>query len=404
MAKQYLRSAEGKPDRLLLYIDQWEELYAQALSSSDKEKAISPVSDVSRFIDLLLTAARTAPVTINIVGTVRADFYDPLIGHEGIRALLPTRQVLLARMSRSELESTIVGPASKVDLAFDPPTLERILDEAGEDESVLPLLQYALKESWALRQGNMITADSYGRSGGVREAIRITAERTFAALSAEDQQAARQLFLRLVTPGEAQEDTRALAAMPSEPMQRGIVEQFADPRTRLLVTGSDRAARPTVEVAHEALIRTWPRLRGRIDASREKLRARTAVLQAKAEWEKQERREDLLLPAGFQLEQARALLAEPGDITVADIQEFIALSSAREERERKEKEEALARTARLQRITRWAFAAVGAVILIASVTVWYLQFDKARQLATQERQLATQEDRLTLQQRQQKIN
>jgi hypothetical protein len=252
MAKQYLQNAEEKPDRLLLYVDQWEELYAQALSSSDKEKATGPASDVSRFIDLLLTATRIAPVTI--VGTVRADFYDPLIGHEGIRALLPTRQVLLARMSRSELESTIVGPAGKVGLVFDPPTLvERILDEAGEDEGMLPLLQYALKESWALRKDHIITADSYARSGGVREAIRNTAERTFAALSPDGQTAARQLFLRLVMPGEGQEDTRALAAMPSEPMQRRIVDQFAGPRTRLLVTGSDRAARPTVEVAHEAL-------------------------------------------------------------------------------------------------------------------------------------------------------
>ena len=60
-----------------------------------------------------------------------------------------------------------------------------------------------------------------------------------------------------------------------------------------------------VEVSHEALIRTWPRLRDWIDANREKLRARAAVLQAKAEWEHQERRDDLLLPAGFQLERAR---------------------------------------------------------------------------------------------------
>jgi len=65
------------------------------------------------------------------------------------------------------------------------------------------------------------------------------------------------------------------------------------------VTGSDRAARPTVEVAHEALIQTWTRLRGWIDHNREKLRARAAVLQAKAEWEQQGRREDLLLPAAF---------------------------------------------------------------------------------------------------------
>jgi TIR domain len=303
--RRWLDQAEGKPDRLLLYIDQWEELYAQAPSSSEKERAAQHAADVNRFIDLLLNAAQTAPVAV--VGTVRADFYDPLIGHPQIRALLPTRQVLLAAMSRSELESTIVEPAKKVGLTFDPPSLvQRILDEAGTDEGMLPLLQYALKESWALRKDNTITADAYARSGGVREAIRTTAERTFDALSPEDQQAARQLFLRLVTPGEGQEDTRARAAMPTEPTQRRIVDQFAGPRTRLLVTGSDRAQRPTVEVAHEALIRTWPRLRGWIDANREKLRTRAAVLQAKAQWEHYERRDDLLLPT-FQLERGTRL-------------------------------------------------------------------------------------------------
>ena len=165
----------------------------------------------------------------------------------------------------------------------------------------------------------------------------LTAERTFDALSSEDQQAARQLFLRLVTPGEGQEDTRARAAMPADLTQRKIVDQFAGPRTRLLVTGWDRAARPTVEVAHEALIRTWPRLRGWIDANRDKLRSRAAVLQAKAEWEQHGRREDLLLPSGFQLERARTLLEDPGDLSIADIEEFIALSSAREDAERKQK-------------------------------------------------------------------
>ena len=325
-----LDRAEGKPDRLLLYIDQWEELYAQASSSSDSERATQHAADVNRFIDLLLTAARTAPVTV--VATVRADFYDPLIAHQEIRSLLPNRQVLLGAMPRAELERTIVEPARKVGLAFDPPDLvQRILDEAGEDEGMLPLLEYALKETWALRKGDTITADSYARSGGVREAIRKTAERTFEALSAEDQQAARQLFLRLVIPGEGQEDTRARAAMPLEPMQLKIVEQFAGPRTRLLVTGSDLAKRPTVEVAHEALIRIWPRFRGWIDANREKLRARAAVLQAKADWEQSGRRDDMLLPTGLQFERARTLLADPGDLPTDDIKEFILLSSAREE-------------------------------------------------------------------------
>jgi Novel STAND NTPase 1/TIR domain len=327
MIRQELDQAEGKPDRLLLYIDQWEELYAQAQHTAD----------ANRFIDLLLNASRSAPVAV--VATVRADFYDPLIGHQEMRSLLPTRQVLLGPMSRSELQCTIVEPAKKVGLAFDPPSLvHSILDEAGEDEGMLPLLQYALKESWALRKGNTITGDSYARSGGVREAIRLTAERTFNALSPSDQQVARQLFLRLVTPGEGQNDTRARAAMPVDQTQRKIVEQFSAQRTRLLVTGFDRAARPTVEVAHEALIRTWPRFRQWIDSNREKLRSRAAILQAKADWEQHGRREDLLLPAGFHLNRARALLAEPGDLTVDDIQEFIELSSAREENERKQKE------------------------------------------------------------------
>src|SRR4029077_8279654 len=104
----------------------------------------------------------------------------------------PTRQVLLASMPRSDLEHTVVEPARKVGLAFDPPSLvQRILDEAGEDEGMLPLLQYALKETWTLRKASTMTADSYARSGGVREAIRITADRTFDTLSSEDQQGAR---------------------------------------------------------------------------------------------------------------------------------------------------------------------------------------------------------------------
>jgi WD40 repeat protein len=331
MIREELDQAEGKPDRLLLYIDQWEELYAQAPSPNDPVRPAHRARDVSRFIDLLLNATRSAPVTV--VGTIRADFYDPLISHPDIRSLLPNQQVLLGSMTRSELESTIVEPSRMVGLTFDPPTLvERVLDDAGADEGMLPLLQYALKETWDQREGNRLTGDSYTRSGGVREAIRMTAERTFDALSPADQQTTRQLFLRLVTPGEGQEDTRARAAMPTEADQVKIIEQFASPRTRLLVTGFDRAKRPTVEVAHEALIRTWPRLRDWINANREKLRSRAAVLQAKAEWERDGRRDDMLLPAGFQLERARALLAEPGDLTIADIHDFIALSSAHEKR------------------------------------------------------------------------
>jgi hypothetical protein len=106
MIRRELGRAEGRPDRLLLYIDQWEELYAQAPSASvDKDRAARHAADVSRFIDLLLNASQSAPVSV--VATVRADFYDPLISHPKVRALLLTQQVLLGAMSRAELESTV---------------------------------------------------------------------------------------------------------------------------------------------------------------------------------------------------------------------------------------------------------------------------------------------------------
>ena len=97
------------------------------------------------------------------------------------------------------------------------------------------------------------------------------------------------------------------------------------------MTGFDRAKRPTVEVAHEALIRNWPRFREWINANREKLRARAAVLQAQTDWDQHERRDDMLLPAGFALERARELLADPGDITVGDIEEYIKKSISRDQ-------------------------------------------------------------------------
>ena len=379
-----LNSSEGRPDRLLLYIDQWEELYAQA-SSVDKDQTARHTADVNRFIDLLLNASQSAPVSV--VATVRADFYDPLISHYSIRALLPTQQVLLGAMSRAELESTIIEPAKMVGLSFDPPKLvSRILDEAGEDEGMLPLLQYALKETWELREGNAITADSYARSGGVREAIRLTAERTFDDLSPDDQDAARKLFLRLVTPGEGQEDTRTRAVMPDEPSLRRIVDQFAGPRTRLLVTGSDRAARPTVEVAHEALIRTWPRLRTWIDANRDKLRARAAVLQAKTDWDASGRRDDMLLPAGLQLERARILLTDAGDISIDDIKGFIELSSEREKA-------ALKQIADKQRkqIRNRSYVLAGVSVLAVVAILLGLSSEHQRKQAEQQRTEAEKE-------------
>ena len=162
------------------------------------------------------------------------------------------------------------------------------------------------------------------------------------------------------------------------------------------MTGYDRAARPTVEVAHEALIRTWPRLRTWIDANREKLRARGVVLQAKADWEQSGRRDDMLLPIGLQLERASSLLADPGDTPIDDIKEFIQLSSERKEAALKQAADAQRKRARIRNI---AFVIVSIFAVLAGWLYW--NAEQQRQVAEEQRAAAEEHRKAAEVQRQQ---
>ncbi len=274
----------------------------------DKERLEQHSADVEKFIELLVAAASGAGSRASVVLTVRADFYNPLIRNPLIAALLPKQQVNIPPMSRDDLRSAIETPAKTAGLSFAPPQLvDRILDDVGLEEGRLPLLQFALKETWQRREGDKLTAEAYTAVGGVAGAIEKTAEDAYERLTPSQKDAARRLFLRLVTPGEGQADTRARSVIPDDPEQRDIVSLFANPKTRLLVTGYEtlqgaaRAggeARATVEVAHEALIQRWPTLRDWVRANRENMRARAAILRAKAEWEEHGQDEKFLLDPG----------------------------------------------------------------------------------------------------------
>ena len=115
-------------DRLLLHVDQWEELYTQALHHSARTPA---QADVVRFIDLLLDATHTSPCTVIL--TVRADFYGELLKHERLAAAVPPGQVNLGPMRREDLAATIQEPATAVGLSVDPELLKALLDEVGTD-------------------------------------------------------------------------------------------------------------------------------------------------------------------------------------------------------------------------------------------------------------------------------
>jgi hypothetical protein len=349
-----LDKAPERPDRLLVYVDQWEELDAMAPPQEDKERRERHSADVERFIELLVAAASGAGSRASVVMTVRADFYNPLIRNPLLAALLPKQQVNIPPMSRDDLRLAIETPAKTAGLSFAPPQLvDRILDDVGLEEGRLPLLQFALKEIWQRREGDRLTAEAYTEAGGVAGAIERTAEDAYERLTPSQKDAARRLFLRLVTPGEGQADTRVRSVIPDDPEQRGIVRLFANPKTRLLVTGYETLqgaaqaaseARSTVEVAHEALIQRWKTLRDWVGANRENMRARAAILRFKAEWEENGKSEKFLLDPGVQLERGRALLANPGDVPLDDIRPYVSLSIKRQQRELDRANQAIARS------------------------------------------------------------
>jgi tetratricopeptide (TPR) repeat protein len=158
------------------------------------------------------------------------------------------------------------------------------------------------------------------------------------------------LFLGLVRLGEGREDTRARITMPDDPALVAVAAKFADLKARLLITGwepvppepgvpsssitaatATATGRATLEVAHEALIRNWSTLRTWLDANRDQMRARAAILEQQKEWETNKYSDDLLIPSGFYLERGRNLLNDPGDVPVEDIERFINASIRKED-------------------------------------------------------------------------
>ena len=265
-----LDAAAEKPDRLLIYVDQWEELYAMAPPAEDKERLRRHSDDVEKFIALLVAATSAAGSRASVVLTVRADFYNPLIRNPRLAALLPKQQVNIPPMSRDDLRAAIETPAKTAGLSFAPPELvDRILDDVGLEEGRLPLLQFALKETWGKREGDRLTAEAYTEVGGVAGAIEKTAEDAYERLNPAQKDAARRLFLSLSLPAKGRPTHARAASFPTTRSSAKSSICSPIPRSgfwsRLeTLQGAVRAGsepRSTVEVAHEALIQRWPTLR-----------------------------------------------------------------------------------------------------------------------------------------------
>jgi WD40 repeat protein/transcriptional regulator with XRE-family HTH domain len=375
---------------LVLVIDQFEELFT--LTQDETIRV--------HILDSLRTAILDPHSRLRVVVTLRADFYDRPLQYTGFAELVRQRTELVLPLTPSELEQAIVGPAARVGVALAPELVAAVVNDVGEQPGTLPLLQYALTELFEHRQGRMLTLPAYQKSGGVLGTLERRADTIYDSLDTLAQTATRQLFLRLITLGEGIEDTRRrvlrseLLSVVGGPWSmvhghsqgvRGngqlttdnepslmdmVIERYG--RARLLSFDRDPITRePTVEVAHEALIRIWGRLRAWLDASRADLRLQRLLSIATAEWIAGGRDPSYLL-SGARLAQFEALAADSDLALNREERAYLEASLAEWEAQRAREATRAAHEAALERRARMVLRVLVIVLLLATLGAFAL--------------------------------
>ncbi|MEU6224783.1 helix-turn-helix domain-containing protein [Streptomyces sp. NPDC047042] len=328
-------------DELLVVVDQFEEVFTVCRDARERE----------RFVAALLHAALAPDSRTRIAIAVRSDFYTHCTRLPGLVEALPHAHHPVGPMTAEELRSAIVQPAARSRLTVENALLTTLMADAHGRPGALPLLSHALLETWKRRRGNALTLAGHRAAGGFEGALTQTAEEFHNALSDSRQRAARRLFLRLVALGEGTEDTKR--RVPRQELDGGpdtefVLEQAT--RARLLTADGDH-----VEIAHEVLIRCWPRLGGWLDEDREQERLHRALTEATTLWESLDHDPDTLY-RGVRLAAAKDL--PPEELTARERAFLDACESAALEQQRRDRR-------RLSRLRRMVAAL--AVLLVCAV-------------------------------------
>ena len=252
-----------KPDeRLVIYVDQFEEIFT---TCTDQEEAATFVEALGR--------AAASPERAVVIVCLRGDFYAHTAEYPSLAGAISSNHVIVGPLSPEELRRAIELPARRAGLSVESALVDRLVEEVAEAPSGLPLLSTALVELWGQRIDGWIRLEAHETTGGLSGAVARLAEQTYGELRDEEKTAAPAVFLRLVGPGEGDGVTRRRVSLEefdtgSNPSSAEVLRRFTQDR---LLSADDR----TVEVAHEALLREWPRLRTWLasDAQGRELRA-----------------------------------------------------------------------------------------------------------------------------------
>ncbi|MET0974010.1 MAG: BTAD domain-containing putative transcriptional regulator, partial [Thermoleophilaceae bacterium] len=269
-ALEHARAETRSRDRLVIGVDQFEETFTACADEGER----------AAFIDALVAAAHNLRPRTLVIIAVRADFYGRCAAFPELSRLLGANQVLVGPMRRDELRRSIELPARRAGLHVEPELVDALTADVEGEPGALPLLSTSLLELWQQRDGRLLRLADYRRAGGVHGAVARLAERSYERLDPEQREVARRILLRLAGEGEGDAVVRqrvAIAELEGDEVA-DVLSVLAD--DRLVTVGQGE-----VEVAHEALLREWPRLRGWLQEDAEGRHLHHQLHGAAREWD-----------------------------------------------------------------------------------------------------------------------
>jgi hypothetical protein len=266
-------------------------------------------------------------------------------------------------MSAESLRQAIETPARQQGLVLEHGLTDLLIREIEGEPGALPLLSHALRETWLRHEGRTLTVAGYQASGGVRGAVAQSAESLYAHLDETERVQLRDLVLRLIVPGPRGEPVRGEVPRRQvvvDPVQEQLIDRMV--AARLVTSDAD-----AIELAHEAVVRAWPRLRGWLEDDLEGQRTRHHLTQAAEDWAGSDF-QDSDLYRGTRLVATREWVASSQPRLTDLEQRFLAASEEQAAAEEASAVE-LARTrGRMVRRLRYALAGVAVLLVLALIT------------------------------------
>jgi formylglycine-generating enzyme required for sulfatase activity len=355
--KDALKAAGKGGTRLIVLVDQLEELFSRKSSTPEESQG---------FFEVIEALARSRLVWV--VATVRSDFYQECQKVPSLQRLKSGLGIYdLSPPGPNDLLRVITRPATVAGLRFEQQgeknLADLILEEAAGQAELLPLLEHLLLDLYEHRsEDGILTLERYQKIQGLQGALRKHCEKTYDGLSVGSQEAFGRVLSQLVNLSGENLDTAVRRTIPVKTFQADrdaseLVGKLV--QARLLSTGVDLEGNALVSVSHEAVLRSWPRVTKWIELNRENLRIRSRLESDESRYREQPD-ESLLLQRGVRLQEAKKLLETGPELLTPETSEYVRKSIALDD----------AKTMRQKR--NWVLA-LGLLACAAVGTYWYVQ-------------------------------